>query len=380
MPPHKVLLFIPNLQQGGAERQILELMTRLPERFAPVLCVYHDSDHYRRYLPQGQPRHVLGVRDMGPAGLARLVRVIEEERPHILHSFRDKANFWARLAALRVKVPVVLSSCRTRSINVKFLLAEPLLHWVSDRVLTNSLGVKRELVARARVPAEKIRVIDNFIDLARFAPPSEDERRAARARFGLGDDEVAFVLPGRISGQKNQLGLALALGLLRRRGALPPRLRILLAGRARDALVAALLPRGLSLAGVSDRVRTLGTVPEADMPSLYHAADALLLPSMYEGLPNAVIEGHACGLPAVVSAAANVDGLVVPEQTGLEVPTGSVHGLADALARMAALPAEERRAMGARGRAHIESRFQAERVLGETVDLYDQLLREKGVA
>ena len=76
---HKVLLFIPNLQQGGAERQILELMTRLPPRFETTLCLYEDVVHYREYLPPGEPRHVLGTRRMGRRGLRKLVEVLQQE-------------------------------------------------------------------------------------------------------------------------------------------------------------------------------------------------------------------------------------------------------------------------------------------------------------
>lgn len=113
---HKVLLFIPHLEQGGAERQILELMRRLPPRYAPSLCTYRrdGSLHYRDYLAPGEPRHDLGVDRMGPRGLARLIQVLRTERPAILHSYRDKANLWARLAALAVPVPVVLTSVRNR--------------------------------------------------------------------------------------------------------------------------------------------------------------------------------------------------------------------------------------------------------------------------
>src|SRR4029079_3587934 len=91
---HKVLLFVPNLQQGGAERQILELMKRLPERFQTTLCLYEDGQKYRAYLPVGDPRYVLSARRMGPRGLERLVDVLRREQPDILHSYRDKANFW----------------------------------------------------------------------------------------------------------------------------------------------------------------------------------------------------------------------------------------------------------------------------------------------
>jgi glycosyltransferase involved in cell wall biosynthesis len=373
---YKVLLFIPNLQQGGAERQILELMTKLPPRFETTLCLYEDVVHYRDYLPPGEPRHVLHARRMGRRGLARLVEVLEKERPDILHSYRDKANFWARLAARRVAVPVVVTAVRSRAMSLPHLLTEWHLSKQSDRVIANSEGVRRELVSLARVRPDKIQVLHNFIDLEKFHAPGAEARQAARARWGLGAGEIALLLPGRIGLQKNQVGLALALARLRRAGALPSNVRVLLAGRKRDRLYAALLPRLLSLLRLSDRVTFLGPVEE--MVSLYHAADVLVLPSLWEGLPNAVLEAHACGLPAVVSHAANIDRLVLDGGSGFEVKTGSRAALAGAIAKMIALPDGERRAMGARGRTHVAAEFGPDRVLDETVRLYDQLLAAKG--
>ncbi len=375
---HKVLLFIPNLQQGGAERQILELMTKLPPRFQATLCLYEDVVHYRDYLPPGEPRHVLGTPKMGRRGLDRLVQVLEQERPDIIHSYRDKANFWARLATRRAPVPVVITACRSRAMSLPHLLTEWHLSKRSDRVIANSEGVRRELVSLARVRPDKIQVLHNFIDIQKFRPPTDDERAAARQRWGLAEGDVALLLPGRIGLQKNQIGLALALARLRRSGQLPPHVRILLAGRPRDRFISAVLPRLLAALGLTDRVTFLGPVKE--MVSLYHAADALVLPSLWEGLPNAVLEAHACGLPAVVSHAANIDRLVLDGESGFEVPTLGVGALARALGRMIALDGPSRRGMGARGRAHIAAQFSVDRVLDETVRLYDELLAAKGRA
>jgi glycosyltransferase involved in cell wall biosynthesis len=373
--PHKVLLFIPNLQQGGAERQILELMTKLPPRFQATLCLYEDVVHYRDYLPPGEPRHVLGTPKMGRRGLDRLVEVLRQERPDILHSYRDKANFWARLAARRAPVPVVITAVRSRAMSLPHLLTEWHLSKRSDRVIANSEGVRRELVSLARVRPDKIQILHNFIDIQKFRPPTDEERAAARQRWGLADHEIALLLPGRIGLQKNQIGLALALARLRRAGQLPAHVRILLAGRRRDRLYASTLPRVLSALGLTDRITFLGSVTE--MLSLYHAADALVLPSLWEGLPNAVLEAHACGLPAVVSHAANIDRLVLDGESGFEVPTLGTRTLARAIGAMIALDGPARRAMGARGRAHIAAQFSVDRVLDETVRLYDQLLAAK---
>ena len=116
------------------------------------------------------------------------------------------------------------------------------------------------------------------------------------------------------------------------------------------------------------------------MLSLYHAADVLVLPSLYEGLPNAVLEGHACGLPAVVSHAANIDQLVIDGVSGFEAATLDHPALAEALGRMLALPIDDRVAMGARGREHIVAHFRADVILDEMVGLYDRLLARKGLA
>jgi glycosyltransferase involved in cell wall biosynthesis len=375
---HKVLLFIPNLQQGGAERQILELMTKLPPRFQTTLCLYEDVVHYRDYLPPGEPRYVLGTRRMGPRGLRRLVEVLKQEQPEILHSYRDKANFWARLATRRVAVPIVVTAVRSRAMHVMHLATEWWLSQLSDRVIANSEGVRRELIELAGVAPEKIQILHNFIDLARFHPPNAAERQAARARWNLGAGEFALLLPGRIGIQKHQIGLAVALARLKRAGRLPANVRVLLAGRNRDRLYSAVLPRVLRWLGISDNVTFLGPIKE--MVSLYHAADALVLPSLYEGLPNAVLEAHACGLPAVVSHAANIDKLVLEGESGFEVPTFDHAALADALGRLLEATDEQRRAMGVRGRAHVAATFGPERILDETVRLYDGLLAAKGLA
>jgi glycosyltransferase involved in cell wall biosynthesis len=315
---------------------------------------------------------------LGRKGLRRLQEILREEKPSILHSYRDKANFLARLALPRAPVPVVLTSVRNRAINLLYLLTERYLSRRSDRVLVNSQAVRYELRRWARVPDSKIQIIHNFIDLERFHPPSAEERAAARARFNLASDELALLLPGRVSLQKNHMRLVRALAWLRRRGRLPGKVRVLLAGRERDPFYAAWTWRLAALLGVEQNLVRLGVV--TDMPTLYHAADVLLLPSLWEGLPNAVLEAHASALPALVSHAANVDRIVLPGESGLEVPTLGIRSLAEALSLLIESPAEQLRRMGERGRAHVAASFGPQRVLAETVALYDALLAEKGLS
>lgn len=378
---HKVLLFIPHLQQGGAERQILELMTRMPKRYEPTLCLYEADEahtHYAQYLPPGEPRHVLGVDKMGPAGLWRLIQLIIEERPKIVHSYRDKANLWARLATMIAPVPVVLTSVRNRYQGPLYMTAERMLQTRSNRILTNSRGIEQELVDWSGVAPERIQVINNFVDLEEFRPPSVAERAEARARFGFSMTDVILLLPGRIAIQKHQLGLELALARLRRAGRLPANVKVVLAGRQRDKYYGLAVWLGMRALGLTDHM--LYFEPVREMRALYHAADALVMPSLYEGMPNAVLEAHACGLPCVVSHAANRDRIVLDGVSGFEVPTFDTEALANAIGRILEVGDVQRRAMGELGRVHVTGTFHPDRILDETVALYDRLLAEKGHA
>jgi glycosyltransferase involved in cell wall biosynthesis len=370
----KVFFLVPSLVQGGAERQVLELISRLPDRFEPVLALWRDEIHYREDLPAGQPRYILGTRRMTRRVFHRLVDILRAERPEIVHCFLNEANFWGRLAALRAKVPIVLSSVRARMIEVRYLIFE---RWLSERarlVLVNSRGIRDELVTLGRVRPERIRIIHNFLDLDRFRPPSDDERRAARARFAIPDDARVLVMPGRLSIQKHQVGLLWALSRLAKSGRLPADVVLLMPGRRSHALVDWWVKRLAARSELRGAVRVMGT--EENMRELYWASDLLVLFSLWEGLPNVALEACASGLPAMLSHAANLDGIVAPGETGWEVPSGRQAPLVEALAEALALPRARWRQMGQAGRERVTTLFRPERALAETLAIYDSLLAE----
>ncbi len=376
----KIFYFIPNLQQGGPEGQILALINRLPERFEPVLCVYHaDGIFFDARCPPGQPAHALGVRRMNLAALDRLTEILRLEKPAIVHSYRDKSNFWARLAAARAGVPVTITACRNRMMELRYLLIERFMSRFSRVILTNSEGVRHELTQWAGVRDDKIRVIYNILDVDHFRPPTGDERAAARARWDLPGPARALLLPGRVGIQKHQIGLLLAMRRLLRLGAWPADAVVLLAGRERDRATSWLVRRLAAHPQVAPHVRFLGA--EKDIRSLYWASDVLVMPSLYEGLANAALEGVACGLPALLSHAANVDGIVQPGTTGWEVPTGNQAALADALADLVAATPARLAQMGRDGRARVVARFAPHDAyaVDQTVAVYDALLAEAGL-
>ncbi len=214
--------------------------------------------------------------------------------------------------------------------------------------------------------------------MSAFRPPTEAERAEARARWDLAPGQRALVLPGRVGLQKHQIGLLWAMRALARRGAWPSWAVVLLAGRERDRATSAVVRRLAANPLLAPHVRFLGAVK--DVRSVYWASDLLVMPSLFEGLANAALEGCAAGLPAILSHAANVDGIVEPGETGWEVATGRHGPLVRALGEAVSVSAERLAEMGRRSRAHVAARFapQPDHVLDQMVAVYDELLGTAG--
>ncbi len=372
-PRAKVVVLVDSLAQGGAERQALELARRLPSLgFHTVLCTLRADLAYGHLLPPTLRRHAIGTKN--PLAIARRLRAfLREEKPDVVHSFLDPSNFWNRLIAPGVGRPIVVSSVRCRFMRPRFALVEKLLARRCHAVVVNSVGIERELVRWQRVPASKIRRIGNVVDFERFRPLSEDVRQRARSQHGL--DGPVFFMPGRLSIMKHQLGLAMALGRLKRRGQLPPAARFLFAGRVSQGWTSRLFRLFVRRNGLDEQVRFLG--PVTGIEEIYAAADWVILPSLWEGLPNAALEGHACERPLLLSHAANLDGIMADGETGFEFRSGHIEPMAEAIRRALVTPVDDARAMGRAGRQRVMERFGNERVMKDLVALYDELLPQR---
>ncbi len=218
-----------------------------------------------------------------------------------------------------------LIACQERSIVAPDRLLVVSTPWIAR--LRDEFGVEADLVP-------------NGVDTERFRPPRDAaERAAARDAAGL-DGELAILTVGGIEPRKGSLTLLRAFAGARR--ALPERRPVLLvAGGAtlfdhRDEIDRFhALREELDL---GDSVRVLGPVTDAELESLYRAADLFALPSTKEGFGLAVLEALAAGLPAVVSDLDVFRTYLSDGDSALMAPVGDHAALADALVRAAVTP------------------------------------------
>lgn len=366
----RVLHVIATLDPHGAERQLAALCAGLDKRRfeVRVVCLTREGPLRAQLEAAGVPVSCLRKRGRFDAGVFfRLAAAVRRFRPHVVHTWLFTSNLWGRLAARAAGAPCIVASERAADrwkTRAHFWLDRRLAA-LTDVVLANSEAVREFCVERAGVPARKVLVIRNGIDLARFYSAM---KRGPSAPLPVADGPVVGVV-ARLEEQKGHEHLLRAFAML------------LQGGRRADLWLVGdgpLRPRLEALAeglGIASRVKFLGTRP--DVPALLARMDVLALPSLWEGLPNAVVEAMAAGLPV---AATDVDGtpeVAVDGRTALLVPPRAPAALGQALATLLDDPAL-RRSMGRAGRERAEQKFAMERMINETGRLYEKLAMAKG--
>jgi glycosyltransferase involved in cell wall biosynthesis len=364
----RVTLVVNSLARGGAETQLVRLAARLVScgHAVHVVTLLPDDELAGELRSLAVPVVSLsaGGRVRGPALVLGLARELRRWRPDVAVSFLYQSNVATRLAARAVGVRAVVSSVRNEHFGGRArVLAMRSTDRLATLTTTNSALVAASLVRRRVVPRSRLVVIPNALPDSAFAPATNTDR--LRAELGVGPDDFCWIGVGRLVPQKAWPDLLVAFAATE-----PAALnsRLLIAG---DGPQATDLARLAARLGVGDRVLLLG--PRTDVRRLLAVSDALVLSSVYEGLPNVVLEAMAAGLPVVATEVGGVPELVT-EEVGITVPPGNPGELAEAMRRMTTARRDVRAAMGVRAREIARTGYAADAVHGQWLALLDSVV------
>jgi len=370
---------IGSLRLGGAEKQLAELICRLPrERFEQSLVLLQGGGplvervraagcpvlelNYSQKFKKFDPRCYAA---MGHA-LGRYIRHLRERRPHILHAQLYWANVLSVVAGRLARVPVIVTS-RLQLSNYKF--GRPMLQKIENvanrwttAVFVNSEAVRRDVLAHEKIAPAKLKVIYNGVVLENFGRPDPEP---LRREFEIQPGQIVLTAVANLHPYKGHDDLLRATASLIGKY---PNLRVILPGR--DQGMRSRLEELIKELKLEAAVRLIGE--RKDVPQILALADIVIHPSHEEGFSNSILEAMAAGKPLVVTDVGGNPEAVLDGRNGYVVPARSPQALAAALDSLIG-NAELRERMGRASRQRIEEDFAIERMMERFIAWYESL-------
>jgi glycosyltransferase involved in cell wall biosynthesis len=375
----RLLTFVTNFLIGGTERQVVNLARGLDrERFdLQMACFQRTGDFLPEVESRGVPlTHYAINRLYGIKALRQQLRFgrhLRRQGIQVVHSYGFYPNIFAIPAARLARVPVVLASIRDTGdhLTSQQKRVQRLVCRLADRVLANSEAVRDSLLLQGYDP-RRIVLIRNGIDVKHFG--REVQGSTIRRELGIAEDAPIVAVLSRLNQLKGLEYFLEAAALL---APSFPKARFLIVGDNTEPGIGDAYRRKLQAdaerLGVSHCVVFTGF--RRDIPELLSQISISVLPSLSEGLSNALIEAMVAGVPVVATAVGGNAETVEHGVTGLLVAPRDSAALAAAVTELLSRPDLARR-LGCEARERAVGRFSLERMLRETEGLYLRLVEE----
>lgn len=374
-----VLQVIPELDAGGAERTTVDIAAAVAAAGGRAFVASRGGRLEEELHGVGGALVRLPLHAKNPltilANAKKLAALIEAEGIDIVHA-RSRAPAWSALRAAR-KTGRAFVTTYHGTYNAK----SDLKRWYNsvmargDVVIANSQFIADRIRVEHADLAPSVVVIPRGLDVDALTPAAvgADRVAALRAAWGLdGDARPIILMPGRLTRWKGQAVMIEAFAYLANSDAV-----LVMPGdeQGRSAYRDDL--EGLiAAAGLGDRARLPGHC--ADMPAAYALADVVVSASIEpEAFGRVAAEAQAMGRPVIATDHGGARETVQNGVTGRLVPPGDASALADAVAAMFALSAQERAAMGEAGAKRARTLFSVAAMQGATLRVYEGLLRER---
>lgn len=383
-PRLRVVFAISQLEIGGTECQLMELATRLSSAFdVSVVALYAGGPLVARLRSRGINVSVLNqIRPSGGAlatparilsavvSFARLYIHLRRTRPEVFHGLLYAAYVPGTLIARAAGVPVVISSRRSLGVykvdNRVLLTAERIATRYTDLVLPNSHAVLRDVLAQERIPRERLRVVWNAVE----PPVAHSSKNATRAACGVPLNVTCGVVVANLIAYKGHSSLIEAMASVR---SACGDVHLCLVG---DGAERARLEHLAREHGVDDLLHFCGATEQVG--SYIHAADFGILPSLQEGMSNALLEMMASGLPVIATSVGGSVDVVRDGVNGLLVRPANPGQLADAIVRLVRAP-DLRSRLGAAAKVDVLERFSYAALVSSMTAIYRELVQRKGI-
>lgn len=360
---------ITNLGVGGAERILVDLCKELHQRSVQqVVISFRDGALAQELRERGITVYILSgfVARYDPSLLLRLLAVIKEEQPTVIHSLLWASNVIAAFCSWLTSVPLHVAvhspthqNGHAAESKIRLLL-DGLVYRQAASIIAVSQQIAEQLKQRHATLSAKIHVIYNGINLVE-QDHYRQQHHLARIAFGIPDNAFVIGAVGRLIPLKNHRLLIEAVQLLRQH---IPHIKVLIVGYGPLEIA---LKKYAQEEGVADAVHIIAMNP---VYAVYPLFDLFVLPSTYEGCPVTLLEALGAGTPVIVSRQTGARELIKEGDNGLLIDIANSQELVAAI-KLLFDDASLRERIAKNGRSYCESSLQ----LSSMVDHYLLIFR-----
>lgn len=372
----KIVYVITSTGVGGAEKILYHTATGMDcNRYEISVCSLKKKGVIAEELAKrGIEVHCLHMANKegfigwfsSAMALFKLLPYLRSLRPEIVHSFLFRANILARIAGFLAGVPIVISSIRVMGGEKRYYhYLERITSFMVNHYLTVSESVKKYVIQNSKIPVKKISVIYNGMDIKRDHYLQEHE---VKKPFAIEDGDRILVTVGRLHKQKGHCFLFQAVSKIQKEIS---SVKLIVVGEGEEGNNLKNLAESLDL---TDNIIFAGL--RDDVEKILPMAEIFVLPSLWEGMPNVLLEAMNAGNPVIATKVGGIPELVLHGKTGILVPPNDSNALAKAIVNLLHHKLQAKK-MGEAGRTRVEEHFTISKTVVETESIYQKLLKEK---
>jgi sugar transferase (PEP-CTERM/EpsH1 system associated) len=365
-----ILQLMTDSKIGGAEKVVLELAKRLnKDKFSVIICcLTEEGPIFNEAKKENIRIFALGIRNKFCFLRAfKLFKLLKDEKIDILQSHLFHANLLGRILGRIAGVRILISTEHIMGLESRpRIWLNKLTSFLVDRYIAISFGVADFLSAEAGISPLKITVVQNGIDLDKYAGVSLQDSDNLRASLGFGPADKVIGTVARLHKQKGHIFLLWAAKNVIRAA---PDAKLLIVG---DGPLRSGLENMAVNLGIKNNVIFSGF--RDDIAGIMRAIDLFVLPSLWEGLPLTILEAMAAKKPVIATKVGGVAEIVEDGITGVLVKPRDPNALAGAIIKLIS-DNQLREKMGDAGWRNFNEHFNAERMVRETEILYEMLIK-----
>lgn len=348
-PKKKVLHLIQSLGSGGCENMLLRTLPLIPDFQHTVLTLKEPGELAPGFAAKGIDVQTIHLRNLfSLSGILRLRRIVREQNPDIIITYLFHADVLGRLALFGATHAPVIPFLRTTYNHPRYRIAR-LFEWLTAplvrRYLANSEAVKSFYIRHIGVTPERITVIPNGIDTEYFDRLVPDQK--LRDSLSIGPDDFVIICVANLHPNKGHRFLLEAFEAVWPEF---PQIKLLLVGDGEErgnieSMISSFRSKGA--------IRILGR--RDDVPALLKLSRLFVLPTLFEGQSNAILEAMAAGVPVITTNIPENRVFINDGETGILVETESSVAIVNALKKFLSEPSLLERAGAQVGHAVKES-------------------------